>query len=1191
MNKMIKNTRGFYFTLDALMAFVLLVVVIVLLPYSSLQKTSEYYKTSYLQEDALQIFSNVKTMDVNNEEINSIITDSTYNETLNRDDFLIESVSKLWAVNGTLEKDSAGDARIIASEFFGDVFDTRDNIGLFFSNGTERELIFSENESPYQNGERYVVGATNFISGLSKGKAFKGNTARAFLRRKESTKFVYFGGYIGDGNITSLVDLTGMTNISNVSMEIAMNHDFKLYINGNYAGDYLGSSNLFIPQLIYLPSSSFSYFNNGTNTIEFNSSSDKLSVSGGYMKIDYDTNEPEYKAVKTQYLPGIDGLINIYDSIYSPNLIKSMGARIHYSVNITTNQNFTIFLKIGNITIYRNTTNYSVTDFVQILNDSYIKNSGLDYELISNKTIPVKLGFEEISGNASIGEGTADVIIVTDVSGSMAWKIIEDDVSGNNINVNSCGNMSDPNNAIFSDNTNRISLARCINIEFVKTLLASSGNRVGLVAYEDSPMISSYINLTDNLTRINNSIASYGAGGGTGICGGVRKARIMFQEQSNSLRRKFLVVMTDGLANMQCNEVNENDTTNRCSPPDCVSGNCSSTYGGDCQYRVIKTYDSGESRANIFGNLSKGLLAFGSSSGEKEGFSLIDGRWMNNGSIVSGVTRLGYSTTVYNLINDNKWVLIASNYGDKNNLAGYYWNGSGWTLNNSLVFGLRSIEDGVVSEIVYNFSGSNTFEAFIGLSNGNYKGYYWNGSGWASNNSLVSGLSDAGSYSFLSVAYNVTGSGKWACIIGRTSSSSLLGYQWNNNQWASNSSLVSGLSGDTTYAHTPEFVYNITKGKWFILIGIENTNSNDDGYLSVWDSNRWYKTCGDHVSDTAADEAIDESGKIASLTNYNKTYSIGFGPIEYCSFAEDELKQISSQGNGEYFLSKNATALREMMKKWADEITSLSYSEQASNVSGNFSSKLYPDSYISYDYDSPSLAERDLITYESQNFNSSSQASFNFSDGAPVEVVVTSYSGTKWTKSLIIDNHNGSGFRTVYNLSDYGTNYLSFGDPFRVNIPINQVSNNNLVELKLANLTGEENASTYDKIIYTLSIVSNYSYSKVVPRAQGCNWTAEYYKGEDTFLVPENYSGPNKCYYNSTIQNEDFKCATTNQGNEILENDAIVQATYYLFRENFDKNPDDCKLDIKVSDYYLNTMLLPSVPFLYYSKVEFLSWR
>jgi len=149
----------------------------------------------------------------------------------------------------------------------------------------------------------------------------------------------------------------------------------------------------------------------------------------------------------------------------------------------------------------------------------------------------------------------------------------------------------------------------------------------------------------------------------------------------------------------------------------------------------------------------------------------------------------------------------------------------------------------------------------------------------------------------------------------------------------------------------------------------------------------------------------------------------------------------------------------------------------------------------------------------------------------------------------------------------------------------------NTIELKIGNGTSENNASDYDKILYTLLILSNYSYSKVAPYAQGCNWSVEYTQGFDNFLVPENYSGENRCFYNSTIDNDEFECADTNKGNELFEDDAIIQATYYLLRENFDKNPDDCRLDIKASDYYISTMLMPSVPFLYYTRAEFLSWK
>jgi hypothetical protein len=1197
------DRRGFYFTLDALMAFVLLIVVIVILPYSSFQKTSEYYKTSYLQEDALQIFSNIKTVDVNDEDINAVIKNSVYNETLNRDDFLIESVSKLWATNGSIEgRDSAGDAKLIASEFFGNVFESRDNIGLFFSNGSSRDLIFAENESPYQNGERFVIGATNFISGISKGKAVKGNTARAFLRRKESTKIVYFGGYIGDGNITSAVDLSGMINISNVSMEIAINHDFNLFVNNNYIGHYSGSSDLLVPRIIYFSEASFGNFTNGTNTLEFRNSSSLLAIAGGYARIDYKTDAPEYKSATIQYLPQVEGVINEYDSIYAPNTITSMSAKLHYRVNLTTGQNSTIFLKIGNLTVYRNTTNYTVLDFTKVLSNSDMIAAGLNYKDISNKTIPIRVGFEEIAGNASSGEGVADVVLITDVSGSMDWSMGEDDSgSPEDFPISQCGNLSNQNNKIFWANNSRMSLARCLDIEFAATILKLPGNRIGLVAYNSSP-IGSYRNLTTNLTLIVNGssgISGYRAGGGTAVCAGIRKAKQMLRDLGNDTRRKFILVMTDGLANYQCND-NSIESLSVCSPDDCTTSNnnCLPNNGLGCTYRVFPIFNTSERRGEIF-NISLPLsgnpdaLVVGDIN-TKRGYNFSNGRWVNSSTYASGFTSRGYVTSIFNLTRDGNLSVITSNFSNTLPL-GYTWNGASWS-SSSIVTGLPTGR--AVGEIVYNFNNDGNFTLFAGNASGYIGGYSWNGTGWVYNASIVNGIGDQGSNTFPAVAFNVTGDGNWTMIIGRTSSTSPVGFYWNGSVWKTKSAYVNGLSGvgDAGYAYTPDFEYNLTTDRWYVLLGVRNTET----FFFAWDSGKWYKTCGDAVSDHAADQAITEASRVAALTKFNKTYAVGFGPIEYCPFAQTEMKDIAATGNGEYLVSRNSTQLRDTMKKWADDITSLSFAEQMVNLTGNFSSVLYNDSYIEYNYVGDSidgdLLEKfgSVVTYESDNFENS-RASFSFSSGIPLEAIITSYSGPKWTKYALINNTDktGNNFMKVFNLSDFGSNYNILGDPFRVNIPIELIAGNqsNIVELKIGNVTSDSNASNYDKILYTLLIISNYSYSKVAPYAQGCNWSVEYYKGQDSFLVPENYSGSNRCYYNSTIDNDEFKCADTNQGNALLENDAIVQATYYLLRDNLDKNPDDCKLDIKVSDYYISTMLLPSVPILYYSKAEFLSWR
>ncbi|MCX6742301.1 MAG: VWA domain-containing protein [Candidatus Pacearchaeota archaeon] len=1213
-----KNKKGFYFTLDALFALTMLLVVIALLPYTSISNIDEHYQMSYIQEDALQILSTIKTSDINSISINNIVNNSIYNETLYPNDVLIETLSKLWATNssswgvGGPGVSRIDNAAAIADSFFGSAIGPRDNFGIFFNNGSGVEPVFIRGNILFSNAED-IVSSQQFISGVYKGREISGYSARAFLQRKERINLFYFGGYIGDGNITATVDLSNVTNITNVTLELAINHPFDLSINNHSVGNYAGSSdpNFLTPVTISFPESSFNYFENGTNLIEFKNTSEMLAISGGYVKIAYKTPNPGYTVAQKQYFPGIEGVINLYDSMYSSNTITSMNARLHYKINVSADQNTTLSLRIGNTTIYVNQTRGSVNDFVRILTDSEISaslfaNGGLTYANLSNKTVPVRLGFGEFAG--STGDGVADVIIVTDVSGSMAWSIGQDDSGApNNFPASQCGNLSNPNNKIFWSNNSRMSLARCLDIEFATIILNISGNKIGLVAYEASP-IRSYVNLTSNLTLIVNGssgISGYTANGGTAICAGIRKARIMLQQQSNSSRRKFLVVMTDGLTNYQCNDVN-NESLSVCSPDLCTYSNsyCRPNNGFGCLYYIFPVFNSLERRGEIF-NLSLSIsnipnaLVVGESN-NKRGFNFSDGRWVNSSTYISGFTSKGYSATIFNLTGDGKLTIITSSFSSTSPL-GYTWNGTGWS-SASIVIGLPAAY--AVGEVVYNFSNNGKFTLFAGNSSGFISSYTWNGTGWASNASIVNGIGDQGTNTFPAVAFNVTGDGNWTMIIGRTSSTSPVGFYWNGSAWKSKSAYVNGLSGagDSNYAYTPDFEYNLTNNRWYILLGV----SEYEPFFFAWDSGKWYKTCGDAVSNHAADQAISDAGKVAALTNFNKTYAIGFGPIEYCPFAQEEMKDIAETGNGEYLVSKNSTQLRDIMKKWAEDIASLSYAEQRTNLTGNFSSILYNDSYIEYHYDDcggicdlrydylETLKKfGSTIIFESGYFNPATGLNnFSFQEGYPIEVAVTSYSGSKWSKWLGIDNNsiNGTNFVTVYNLNEYGINYPTLGDPFRINIPLVNVGNNNTLNLTIANSSSEVHASGSDKIFYTLLTLSNYSYSNVTSNAAGCNWTIQYRDGtnDNNFVItpiPANYTGQDICYYSALVSGG---CA--NGTNNVLQYDAIAQATYLLLRK-YDVNPDNCIVDTKLSDYNINTILLPSVPFLFYTKANFVSWR
>jgi hypothetical protein len=156
---------------------------------------------------------------------------------------------------------------------------------------------------------------------------------------------------------------------------------------------------------------------------------------------------------------------------------------------------------------------------------------------------------------------------------------------------------------VNESDTNRISLAKCLDKEFVQIILNVSGNRVGLVAYSGIPntiptsnsqTIVSYHNLSNNSASLISQIDSYTPNGATGICGSLRQSIKMLLDQSNSSRSKFIVLMTDGLANVQCNPKNQNSTVG-CIPRICPStGYCA---GGGCLYSTCGDWIS-EKAAN-----------------------------------------------------------------------------------------------------------------------------------------------------------------------------------------------------------------------------------------------------------------------------------------------------------------------------------------------------------------------------------------------------------------------------------------------------------------------------------------------------------------------------------------------------------------------------------------------------------------
>jgi len=92
-----------------------------------------------------------------------------------------------------------------------------------------------------------ITHSSRLLVGYGKGLPVLGNVARAFLtgvKDKSTSSYAYFGGFVGEGNITRIVrDIPGDANITNISLELSVGSNFDLAINGIHCDNYIRQDN------------------------------------------------------------------------------------------------------------------------------------------------------------------------------------------------------------------------------------------------------------------------------------------------------------------------------------------------------------------------------------------------------------------------------------------------------------------------------------------------------------------------------------------------------------------------------------------------------------------------------------------------------------------------------------------------------------------------------------------------------------------------------------------------------------------------------------------------------------------------------------------------------------------------------------------------------------------------------------
>ncbi len=566
--KMQDKKKGIFFSADALIALaIILIVVLVAFPifeYSTIKAN--------INQDTIIVLTSLKVSEfaTSNSIVDNWINSGIINDTHVS---LLKQISIFYVENRT-------NAELLAQEVLNSL-DTKDNMGIWYNN----TLLASKNSTAYENATNVDV-ARQTISGISGlgGNSSTGFSARAYLTDIDNVRYTYFGGYIGDGNITVFLRDANFPAINtNVTIEGVISNDFDLYVNNVSvnnisAGSFNKSSSEFKPSNYNI--GGLNFYIGSWNTYEYYQSlpelfydmvefrGNNLHIAGGFIKTEYSKSDLMSGPLR-YYFPGIEGVINIYDGVYIPGNLSSMNVFLRINTN-----NYTSFLTIGNTTVYKGNT--SGMQIITI-NNSQLLSYGLNYSQMSRTTLPLRIGMENVSYISNFSKPT-DVISVTDLSGSMTalaysrfkcvytcmsgfFKVSEGSCLLNNsfIDSSTCNVIDNPCQiscgvgetlGYVGTNASKLDLAKEANNLLTDSLLNILNNNEGLVTFNKTGQLSHA--LSNDKVSLKSKINNWNGRGSTCICCGINKAITEFKNNSLASREKIMIVMSDGVTFERC---------------------------------------------------------------------------------------------------------------------------------------------------------------------------------------------------------------------------------------------------------------------------------------------------------------------------------------------------------------------------------------------------------------------------------------------------------------------------------------------------------------------------------------------------------------------------------------------------------------------------------------------------------------
>lgn len=549
--------KAIFYTMDALLASMLLLGAVMLIYYTYSSEDTAVEQQTFISQDILTVLSELKINELNNSFVNSEIASGNITDT---NKSVIDQIGEYWALN------KISKAQTLLQLLVNDSLPKDRGVKTSMGNNT----LLLRNTS----GKTNSVSSSRMIAGIAQGKPITGSSGTASLkkiRNKKTSSYSYFGGFVGQGNISINIDLpTDFNNSRLVDALIKVDTPgtFKLYINSMQCGSsYVGiNARVSIWDLGACNSS----FNAGVNVLSmiYTSPLNISYISGGFVKITYTTDtlvENMTRGHYRYYFPDINGFINFYDTIAVQGNIQN------WTLNITFFNAYQTFFTFGNETL-----------FITQGNDTVNQNEIVSRynQLLPQEPIPIRIAVTNFSNISTTLYGLpADSFIVTDTSGSMG------DCIGNArncsymyrkvnhgtyfplncmvANANLCnGNPDNPcgGSPFYSGrsydpacNQSQMQVAKLVDNTFVDTIFAASTqHKIGLVDFDNSA--NTLTALTTNAATLHGVINGYIEGGSTCTCCGLNRARNSLITSGN---KKFMILLSDGEPNVCCSSLND----------------------------------------------------------------------------------------------------------------------------------------------------------------------------------------------------------------------------------------------------------------------------------------------------------------------------------------------------------------------------------------------------------------------------------------------------------------------------------------------------------------------------------------------------------------------------------------------------------------------------------------------------------